>query len=113
MGHSLGGVVASLNAARREYDLLITMGSYPIADLDDTNILLLVGSEENLLDNPNYEENTKDLTNATEHIIPGGNHAYFGFYGEQKGDNPALYSNKYIQDYVSLYIVTHLQSTFN
>ena len=66
-----------------------------------------------LLDNPNYEENTKDLANATEHIIPGGNHAYFGFYGEQKGDNPALQTNKEIQDYVATYIVTELDTLFN
>ena len=29
-------------------------------------------------------------TNNTEYIIDGGNHAYFGCYGEQKGDGKAL-----------------------
>lgn len=109
MGHSLGGVVASMNASRLEYDSLIIMGSYPIADVGTTDILLLVGSEENLLNNPSYDDNTDGLTNATEHIIPGGNHAYFGYYGNQKGDNEALQSNKEIQDYVAQYIVLYLE----
>jgi len=109
MGHSLGGVVASMNASKKEYELLIIMGSYPIADTQDAEILLLVGSEENLLNNDSYYENTDDLDNVTEHIISGGNHAYFGFYGEQKGDNPALKSNKEIQDYVANYIVTYIE----
>ena len=29
-----------------------------------------------------------------EHVIPGGNHAYFGIYGTQKGDGKATVSNR-------------------
>lgn len=108
IGHSLGGVVASMNASRKDYDALIILGSYPIADIGDTTTLLLVGSEEGLLDNPEYYSNTENIINKTEHFIPGGNHAYFGFYGEQKGDNVAQLTNKQQQDYTAAYIVEFL-----
>ncbi|QMS85468.1 alpha/beta hydrolase [Candidatus Xianfuyuplasma coldseepsis] len=110
MGHSLGGVVASMNASRLDYDMLVIMGSYPISDVGDTVTLLLVGSEENLLDNEAYYENRNTLANYTEHIIPGGNHAYFGYYGEQKGDNPAMVTNQENQEYVAGYIVTSIEN---
>lgn len=104
IGHSLGGVVASMNASRKNYDLLVTLGSYVTADIGDTKTLLMVGSEENILDNPTYYENRDKLENYTEHIVTGGNHAYFGYYGNQKGDNDATATNKDIQDYVANYI---------
>jgi hypothetical protein len=31
--------------------------------------------------------------NFTEQVIEGGNHAYFGMYGEQKGDGAATITN--------------------
>lgn len=105
IGHSLGGVVASMNASKEDYDALIIMGSYPIADVQDVETVLLVGSEENLLDNQKYQEAQESLTNGYEHIIEGGNHAYFGYYGEQKGDNDAILTNKEQQDYVIGFIL--------
>lgn len=105
MGHSLGGVVASLNASKETYEALLIMGSYPIADVKDTKTVLLVGSEEGLLDNENFYESQETLINGYQHIIEGGNHAYFGFYGEQKGDNQALLTNKEQQDYVIEFVL--------
>lgn len=109
IGHSLGGVVASMNASKKAYDTLFILGSYPIADVKDTQTVLLVGSEENLLNNENYSKNKDNLTNVTEHIIEGGNHAYFGFYGEQKGDNEAMITNKEQQDFVISYIISFIE----
>ena len=41
-----------------------------------------------------YEENKGNLPiGFTEVIIDGGNHAYFGMYGEQDGDGRAAISN--------------------
>ena len=45
-------------------------------------------------------ENNKKLMskNTTMHMIKGGNHAHFGMYGEQKGDNASLITPKAQRD---------------
>ncbi len=108
MGHSLGGVVASLNAGKLSYDKIILMGSYPIADTGSSNTLILVGSEEKLLENEKFYENTVSSFVEVQEV-DGGNHAYFGFYGEQKGDGVASKSNKDIQDIVVDYITDWIE----
>ena len=100
IGHSLGGVTASMFAEdNKDVDLLITLGAYSLKELD-IPVLYLVGENEKLLDNPAYEDSKEKLSDLTEIIIPGGNHAYFGFYGEQKGDGTASITNKQQQDFV-------------
>lgn len=90
-GHSLGGVMASSYAASYSDKIngLILMGAYPYKNLASTNLRMLsfYGSNDGVL---NLEEFEKNKVNApkdsTYFEIQGGNHSYYGNYGEQDGD---------------------------
>ena len=94
-GHSLGGAMAARYAFNQPnlVDGLILYAGYP-ADSDDMStyelqVLIMYGTE-----NANMVENidAKILllpSSTTVVVIEGGNHAYFGWYGEQKGDGIA------------------------
>ena len=93
-GHSLGGsMAASYLASHTEgYEGLILLGSYSTADLSGTelSVLSVYGSEDGILDREKYAEYRPNLPEGfTETVIEGGNHAYFGAYGEQDGDGTA------------------------
>ena len=88
-GHSLGGAMAS-NYMKRNYNKvagMILLGAYPI---NEANVptLAIYGSQDIMLDLTKLE----DTENKLE--ISGGNHAYFGNYGEQKGDGQASISRE-------------------
>jgi len=93
-GHSLGGAMASSYAAKNSEKLagIIFLGAYPAYDLSSTslNMLSIIGSNDGVLNRESYES-AKSFApdNATYDIIEGGNHAYYGDYGEQKGDGTA------------------------
>ena len=97
-GHSMGGVAAAqyLGENLGEYKGLILCASYTTVDFsnEDIKLLSLFGSEDQVINKENYEE-SKALwpENSEEYIIEGGNHGYFGNYGEQKGDGEAKISN--------------------
>ena len=81
MGHSLGGAMAS-SYTKKNYDKLdglILLAAYPLNNALD-NTLCIYGSNDYILDQSKLD-NVKN-----KYIIEGGNHAYFGNYGEQKGD---------------------------
>jgi len=83
-GHSLGGAMASSYVDKNSTRLegLILLGAYPI-DSAGLPTLAIYGSEDLGLD-------TDKLAGVDTVLeIPGGNHAYFGNYGEQKGDGTA------------------------
>ncbi len=85
MGHSLGGATASMYASENpdKIDGLILLGAYIYGDYPDDNTLTIYGEfNTNVKDNITYEQNIIEIL--------GGNHAYFGNYGEQKGDAKAL-----------------------
>lgn len=96
-GHSLGGVVAAMNV--KEYNIkgLILLASYPTEN-PNCKTLSIYGSNDGVLNIEKYQDSTKNLNKFTEIIIDGGNHAYFGNYGEQKGDNKATISRNEQQD---------------
>ena len=102
-GHSLGGVSAVLYVEKHADRLngLILLASYSTVNLKESklNILSIFGSEDGVLNKIAYEKNRKNLPeNMTEVIIPGGCHAYFGAYGEQKGDGtPAISRDEQIR----------------
>lgn len=101
-GHSLGGSMAASYLAKhvKSYEGLILLGAYSTADLSNTNlnVLSIYGSEDMVMNREKYNKNKANLpTNFTEIIISGGCHAYFGMYGEQKGDgNPKITHNEQI-----------------
>ena len=95
-GHSLGGSMAAsyLQNHKGEIDGLILLGSYSTADLSDSRVLSVYGSEDGIMNREKYDKYKSNLpADFSEKIIEGGNHAYFGMYGNQKGDGIAKISN--------------------
>ena len=96
-GHSLGGAMAASYIAENAdvFDGLILLGAYSTADISNTdlNVLSVYGSEDNVLNKEKYSECMPNLPSADEVVIKGGNHAFFGMYGKQKGDGMATITN--------------------
>ena len=92
-GHSLGGAMAALWAAEHpgRLDGLVLLAAYPTRPLpEDLPVLVLYGSEDGVLNRTNLEKAASLLPpDAVVRRLPGGNHAYFGSYGEQRGDGIA------------------------
>ncbi|MCK8059172.1 MULTISPECIES: alpha/beta hydrolase [unclassified Fusibacter] len=86
-GHSLGGAMASsyMEDNSEKVDGLILLGAYPLNEKEE-NVLVVYGSEDIMLDLAKLETTEKVVE------IVGGNHAYFGNYGEQEGDGTAVIS---------------------
>lgn len=99
VGHSLGGSMAARFAL--EYDSisgLVFLASYPEESLNfskkDLEVISIVGSNDGVVNKDKIEETKAVLPNDTKYFeIEGGNHAGFGSYGEQEGDNVADISN--------------------
>ena len=95
-GHSLGGTMASYYYAENSDWLsgVILLGSYSTKDISGARVLSIYGSCDGVLNSEKYEECKSNLpSNKVEVVIEGGNHAYFGMYGEQQGDGEASISN--------------------
>ena len=91
MGHSLGGVIASISA--KKYNSIcngiILLASYLNSDISDTTlkVLSIYGSNDEILNMDKYEENKKYAPEIfIERRIDGGIHSYFGSYGIQNKD---------------------------
>ncbi|MBO5421413.1 MAG: alpha/beta fold hydrolase [Clostridia bacterium] len=93
-GHSLGGAMAASYASKNTDKLegLVLLGAYSTEDLNDSGLTIfeIHASEDEIWmpdDIEKYKEYKGNLPNETFNIsIEGGCHAYFGSYGEQKGD---------------------------
>jgi dienelactone hydrolase len=96
-GHSLGGVAATLFASSHpQITGIVYWASYPADDKlknSSMKILSISGSRDGLA--------TPDKIAASKALLPagtlfvqiqGGDHAQFGAYGPQPGDNPAVIS---------------------
>lgn len=93
-GHSLGGVAASFYAEDPSSKLsgLYFLGAYPASDFSDSGLpmLSIYGEQDGLSTVEAIQESRELFSNNSVFVeIEGGNHAQFGLYGEQKGDNPA------------------------
>lgn len=88
-GHSMGGAMASQYASNNQdkFAGLILLGAYVYGDYPPENALTIYGSL-----NDNLEKNFNYTVNIVK--IEGGNHAWFGNYGNQKGDPPAAISRE-------------------
>lgn len=96
-GHSLGGVMAASFAASNtaKADGIIFLASYSSSNISSSKlrVLSLYGSNDGVLNMKSFEAGkSKVPADALYFVIPGGNHAGFGSYGSQKGDNPASIS---------------------
>jgi hypothetical protein len=100
-GHSLGGSMAATyaNANPELIDGLVLWASYPqasdsLAD-DDIAAASVYGTLDGLLSVATVEESRAYLPEDAAFVeIDGGNHAQFGSYGEQSGDNDATISHE-------------------
>lgn len=104
-GHSLGGSMAAQYAHDNPDKIngLVLLASYPASNLDLSNqnldVLTIHGTNDGLVSNQQIEDSLKRLPADTVHVeIEGGNHAQFGYYGEQSGDNPATISREQQQN---------------
>lgn len=98
-GHSLGGAMAANFAKANPGRVrgLLLIASYPAESdsLVDSNlpVLSISGSEDGLADSETVDASRALLPeDAVFLVVEGGNHAQFGWYGEQSGDNPARIS---------------------
>ena len=70
------------------------LGSYSTYDVSGSRVLSVYGSHDGVMQGEKYEKYKSNLPpDLSEVIIEGGNHAYFGCYGEQKGDGRAEITN--------------------
>ncbi|WP_204983076.1 alpha/beta hydrolase [Streptococcus equinus] len=100
-GHSLGGVVACMNAdaAKTEVTGLILLASYPSKKTDlsksTLKVLSITASKDKILKWNQYNKAKKRLPQDTKYVnISGGNHSEFGDYGHQAKDGKASISQK-------------------
>ncbi|GAB4576467.1 MAG: hypothetical protein Kow0077_32930 [Anaerolineae bacterium] len=98
-GHSLGGAMAAnyVRGASKAVRGLVLWAAYPAGIDDLSGQALAVASIYGTLDGlatPEKIEASRPLLPATTRYVPieGGNHAQFGWYGPQAGDNPATIS---------------------
>lgn len=112
-GHSLGGAMAANYIGSNEVDDkvegLILLASYSTVDLSytDLGVLSIYGSEDKVLNRESLEEGRAYMPTDYEEIcIEGGNHAYYGNYGEQKGDGIATISRE-AQQQQAKELITH------
>jgi hypothetical protein len=116
-GHSLGGAMAA-NFARDNPDVvdgLLLLASYPASSDDLSSLALKVTSIYATLDGftslEEIEASQANLPDSTQwERIEGGNHSQFGWYGLQRGDNPALISREAQQEVVISSTMDLLQS---
>ena len=100
-GHSLGGTMAAQYAFENPSKIegLILWAAYPASgnDLSKHNLLVTTihGSSDGLVSSSQIQDSLKLLPPATVRVeIAGGNHAQFGWYGDQPGDNTAEITRK-------------------
>ena len=113
-GHSLGGVAASLFAGKHsEVSGLVFWASYPADDSikdSDLRVLSIYGTKD-MAGMSKFDETASLNPADTQYVvIDGGNHAQFGDYGAQPGDNEATISRAEQQSLVVSAVVSFLAS---
>ena len=97
-GHSLGGVTAAGLVAQDEaadetpdWDGIVLLAAYPTAPIT-VPAILIYGTNDGIVEPEEYGRIVEGglwPEDFTEVRLEGGNHAQFGDYGEQNGDNKA------------------------
>lgn len=98
-GHSLGGAMAAQYASKNagRLDALVLLAAYASGSSDmsatDLRVLDTYGDLDGVLNMANHAAGKALLPAGTRvRVIAGGNHAQFGAYGPQPGDNEAAIS---------------------
>ena len=102
-GHSLGGSAASGFALEHvsQVDGVVFLASYPIRSMKDSDlkVLSISGEQDGLAVPEDIEASRDDVPADSEfYQIKGGNHANFGMYGPQKGDQDSSLTSKQQMD---------------
>ena len=96
-GHGMGGNAAASCAATSpdRFEGVILLAAHSSNDISSHRVLSVYGSIDRIMNMRLYINNNDKLPKKfDEHVIPGGNHAYFGVYGTQDGDGIATISNR-------------------
>ena len=98
-GHSLGGSMAASYVAKHkaQFKGLVLLASYSTDNLQNSGlrVLSIYGDKDGVMNEKSYDKNLVNLPEESSmQIIKGGNHAYFGMYGEQSGDGKATITNE-------------------
>lgn len=95
-GHSLGGTMAAQFAYENPSMVkgLILWAAYPASGTDlsrsNLSVTTIHGSNDGLVSTKQIDDSLRLLPPSTVRVeIAGGNHAQFGWYGDQAGDTPA------------------------
>ena len=106
-GHSLGGTIAAQFAHENPSEVkgLVLWAAYPASGTDLSKINLIAttihGTNDGLVSSSQIEDSLALLPASTSRIeITGGNHAQFGWYGNQGGDNAATISREEQQNQI-------------
>ncbi|WP_424015128.1 alpha/beta hydrolase [Halorubrum xinjiangense] len=96
-GHSLGGAMACRHAAgnAEAYDGLVLHAAYCDRDISETglDVLSVLGGADGVIDAERERASRSNLpADARIVTLDGVNHAGFGAYGPQRGDDPASLS---------------------
>ena len=104
-GHSLGGTMAAqyVHDNPGKVKGLILWASYPESRTDlsklSIHVLTVHGTNDGLVSTKQIDDSLKQLPDDTVRVeITGGDHAQFGWYGPQSGDNPATITRQQQQD---------------
>lgn len=116
-GHSLGGAMAAefFKANPTQVDGLVLWASYPASNTDlsssSRSVLSVFASNDGLATLEDIADSRGRLpANTTFVEITGGNHAGFGWYGDQNGDGVATLSKGEQQDQIVQATVAFLQN---
>lgn len=101
-GHSLGGATAAIFANRQPQAVqgIVFWAAYPpdgnsLAGRNDLTLASIYGTLDGLATPADIAATAPLLPPGAQMVpIEGGNHAQFGWYGEQAGDNPATISRE-------------------
>jgi len=106
-GHSLGGAMAARFAQKHPTATggLVLWAAYPATSDDlsarDLAVVSIYGTRDGLATEEKIAASRPLLPPDTRWVtIDGGNHAQFGYYGPQSGDNPATISQETQQEQV-------------
>ncbi len=104
-GHSLGGTMAAQFAYQNPSKIegLVLWAAYPASGNNMSSYKLQVttiqGSNDGLVSTSQIQSSLEMLPLTTVYVeIQGGNHAQFGYYGDQSGDNPATITRELQQN---------------
>lgn len=116
-GHSLGGSMAAQYAySNTNISKLILLASYPpenvnLSEFKDLEVLSIFGTNDGVLNQKIFNKTQELLPDNTIFLsIVGGNHAQFGYYGDQPGDDLAEISRAEQQDILVNETITFLNS---